>query len=301
LNGRTPVVLSLSCLISVLPPPAFDGQVAPQPATAAPLAAPVESPTAQIRAFEAVPMPKDADALLELGSKANGLASTDLKPWYLKAHYQAYDAQAKPARAGVIEIAWAAKDRYRISFNSPGFTATEYRAPEGRFRAGVPGRVPYAERLILQQIFNPANYPLKPESIELKDSIVSNVNLACVSFGPKAALPDVYCFTAEHPALRVTNDNGYERLFNQIAIFQHRFLAEKVDITDGGQRVLTLQIDAVRGMTSSEASSLEPGPGASREESWVASLPVDVTPIKTVKVDLKAASKSQPSYPMLAK
>src|ERR1700758_4583091 len=44
-------------------------------------------------------MPKDANGMMQLASRVNGLAGMD-KPWHLKANYQTFDADGKPKDQG---------------------------------------------------------------------------------------------------------------------------------------------------------------------------------------------------------
>ena len=227
----------------------------------------MSSPAEQPVAYDAQALPRDPAAALLLASKANGLGGEGLKPWYLKAHYQTYDAQGKPAAKGVFELYWAAKDHYRVSYTSDAFTQTSYRTPNGDYRVGSTADVPYAESLIWGELMNPIEVWDKAPKTELHEKKIGQLPLACLEIAvPRSPLVSSYCMDTQQAILRMMTSDGYVSAYNKIASFQHRFVSDAISLRDGAQPVLELAIDELRGARDSDLQAVTPPAGTAKTE-----------------------------------
>ncbi len=273
--------------IAALPPLPSPAQSTPQ-TTPAPIA------------YDTQPLPKDPSAALQLASQANGLGAEGLKPWYLKAHYQTYDAKGKPAAKGVFELYWAAKDHYRVSYADDSFTQTIYKNQEGIYRLGDAAEVPYAESQIWKQFIQPVQVSEKALPL-LKDETRGSLTETCLEFQAHQSNTNksLYCLEPNKPLLRISSTNGYITAFNQIRLFQHHFTAGEITVTDYGFPLVTISLDELRGISDlqalippADASKIDGAPRASTDAEGIS---------KESVVAGRSLHKAQPYYPVQAK
>jgi len=252
-------------------------------------------------AYDTRPLPNDPQAALLLASKANGLGGDGMKPFYLKAHYQTFDAQGKPAAKGVFELYWAANERYRISYDSNQFQQVLYHTADGDYRAGSSKRVPYADGMIWGRVMHPlAGERAFPKS---QDQPMNNVVMRCLSFYNDPYVPsEEYCLEQSRPLLRVSTIAGIKTIFNKIELFQHHFVAADIEVYDDSYHVLTLSLDEVRSMKQEETPLLAPPADALRLPHFTDA--PEGSGMFNVKSDVirdSILTKVQPVYPESAK
>ncbi len=257
------------------------------------------APAAAAVAYDKEPLPKDPAAALLLASKANGLGGEGLKPWYLKAHYQAFDARGKPAAKGVFELYWEGPEHYRVSYAEDGFSQATYHTPEANYEVGSAQPLPYADSLIWQQVMYPVQVWPKapvPESHERKTG-ATRLNCDDTATG-------VYCFDIDKPVLRAAEESGFTSIYNRILLFQHRFSAGEISVREEQQQILMLEIDTLREMQPTDLQTLVPPSDARKIEKIKNTQPAASASTVTLASGVMAGSvisKASPIYPAEAK
>jgi len=196
---------------------------------------------------------------LVLISKANGLGGEGLKSWYLRARYQTYDARGKPASKGVFEMYWGTRNQTRVSYTSDSFHQTDYRTLTGTYSTGNTGPVPYPELLIQGEFMRPVDLWEKAPAPKFREIKRDKVALSCLEVRiPEAPLASSYCVDAPRLLLRAMESDYYSAVYNQPAIFQHRFVAKQINLSDESQQVLDLDVDELRGLKPGDLPALTP-------------------------------------------
>jgi hypothetical protein len=72
------------------------------------------------------PTPTDPKELLDLGRRVNGLTGPDVQPWHLKATFEVFYDDGKSKDKGAFEEWWVSDKRYKLTYQSAGFSQTEY-------------------------------------------------------------------------------------------------------------------------------------------------------------------------------
>lgn len=298
LIGQSPAQNAAPSSSPAAPPP---NAVTPAPASVPSSTNAISQAAVSAIAYDTEPLPNDPQAALLLASKANGLGGAGMQPFYLKAHYQTFDAQGKPAAKGVFELYWAAGNRYRISYDSNQFQQVLYHTADGDYRAGSSKRVPYADGMIWGRFMHPAaGERALPKS---QDQPMNNVVMRCLSFYNDPYVPsEEYCLEQSRPLLRVSTIAGIKTIFNKIELFQHRFVAADIEIYDDSYHVLTLSLDEVRSMKQEETPLLSPPADALRLPHFTeAPEGSGMFNVKSDVVSNSILTKVQPVYPESAK
>jgi TonB family protein len=194
-------------------------------------------------------MPADPAAIMALGSKLNGLDGTEISPWHIKATYQEFDSKGKLSGSASYEEFRISDKSYKRTYTSPTFTQTDYATERGLYRSGNqdwPGR---EETQV--QIYLTAPIPLElgvPDTaLKKQDLAVGATHLRCVISKLPGVFPveSAYCFEPDRPILRLamSPDGQSQILFNNVVLFQGRFVAQDVELTRQNRPVLTIHID----------------------------------------------------------
>ena len=240
-------------LILSMPATSADGPTQQQPAAAprTPAATPQNLPS----------MPSDPGAILEAGSKLNGLRGPGLKPWHAKLSYQIFD-DGKLLSEGTYEEFWISDKNYEQTYASPRFTQTDFGTSNGLFRSGAQDWPELPEMQVRRSLILPVPLPIALQDVEVRTKQIRSgaSHLQCVTFTSTKMylLMDSYCFEPDHPILRLTEspDGLTQVLYNGIVEFQGRFIARDVRTTYKGKPRLTVHIDDIG--TLSEAAFTPP-------------------------------------------
>lgn len=222
-------------------------------------------------------MPKDANALMALAARVNGLASTDTKPWHLKATYQTFDADGKPKDTGTFEEWWAGPEKYKISYADPDFHQVEYKNGEKTEILGDKGWRTLPREMVKTYL----NHPLPDvgdiakENCTRNDRKVGKVNLSCVEprtlqhFSPADQTSTMFCFDPAAPVVRLEESDGHLFvLFNNSERMNgHQYLEQHILVENENQRIVDIEVTSVAILSSAEeamfapAAAAVPGPG----------------------------------------
>jgi TonB family protein len=221
-------------------------------------------------------MPSDANEVMVLAEKTNGLSGSDLKPWHLKASYQALNEDGSLKSEGTIEEFWASQTKYKVVYESGGISHTECFTDEGEYIEGGAG-MDLAPLFRAQREFV---QPLPP----LQDGIgggyvfqqrdTGGIKAACVQrqddaghgFGP------TWCLDPENVDLRITvNANSQDVLHSHFTIFQGRSVARDLKFSDGelsaiegDKGALVVHLEELEVLKTIDDADFAPPPNAER-------------------------------------
>jgi TonB family protein len=211
-----------------------------------------------------LPLPADPVQRLELASKVNGLEVPDIHPWHLKASFQIQDMTGKPLDNGTFEEWWAGPKRYKVIYHGQDFSQTEYGTEKGIFREGSPQIPPFMLGTLRNTIGGPMGLPGDAKHLyEVKNfkRRAGPLQLQCISVRGKeqkrqGQLPDSYCFESPKAALRYTSSYGEveQIVFDKQSIFNGRFVAREFVLLFVGQPVLSVHINAIEPIETTDAA-----------------------------------------------
>ena len=261
-------------------------------------------------------LPKDPAAILAAAAPFYDFNDPALKPWHLKATYQLYDANGKPTEQGTFEYWWASPKVYRISWTRPSAMRTEWsHADRSLYRKESGAPLLYFERSMVEVLVSPlpSRGPLSSGKLNLGLMTLpaGAAKLDCVTSSPlwqsdsklqpkgPTAL-DYFCFEPSKPLLRLraSNSGTISELYDQIVKTQNHYLAREVTVSAGGKSILTVSVQTVDGLNTSDAALIPPEDAALVHAGVVDSTGKDedvgVTGGSLIK-------KSSPIYPPAAK
>lgn len=198
---------------------------------------------------------KDLPALLAANRSNDQLDSPGGKPWRMKASYQLYDAQEKPAGSGTYEYDWATPGKSRMLWNRGNTTITLWSLPgspdlvsgnidqlrpvELDIRGLTSGVLPSPQVL--------AQYDLSLHPISFGQSA-----LRCVILAPRKNLPaqnpaafSGYCFDQEKPQLRLMTIQSASLtlvLLDNPVLFHGAWIPRNLLMLRGGKKIFSLDI-----------------------------------------------------------
>lgn len=265
------------------------------------------------QAGAAVELPKDPQALLKAAAPYYDFYSANLKPWHLKATYQFFDLKGQPTEQGKWEFWWASPKVNRSTWTRNNITQTEWSTVDGRFRKQDGGSLRYFERNLSSILFISLPSEKMIDSgkmkLELKMTPVGQMQFACVSMtlqwenngklqAPPSARPEVYCFSPSSLALRIIYNNSLTYEYNQLVKTQDRYLAKQVLVMNGSQKVFSVAIDTIEGITSEDTALVRSA------DAVCVSAPIEEDGDKIHEGGVTVGSlvkKTQPDYPAIAK
>ncbi len=257
-------------------------------------------------------LPKDPREILEAAAPFYDFSTPGMKPWHLKASYQLYDLDGKPAEQGTWEYWWASPKVYHSSWTRAGSEHARWSTAAGdqySKDAGSPLR--YFERTMPDTFL----FPLPPAralesgrmKLDLKMLPPNKPELECVLTtlqwivdgkpqAPNSSMPNDYCFDPPTLALRMTYSNNLTKQFGQIVKTQGHYLARQVVVTDGKQKRFSVSVDTLEAV-SPENAVFTPPEDASLQQRKSALRDTGQTGV-TVGTLVK---KAPPQYPILSK
>ena len=254
--------------------------------------------------------PTDPKELLEAGRKANGLRGSDIRPWHLKANYEAFEDDGKTRDKGSFEEWWVSEKQVKTSYATEQITFMEYVTDQGTFRVGDRSRRTGAE-FAVQNMLTSSTIDVWPESestIESKDGKIGSLALRCLVVGDmQPQIKDkhlhekaMFCFDSTRPILRFTlaGDSLVEQqaVRDKIVAFQNRYLARTITVTRNGKKYLSINLESIELLDRIDEASLKPPPEAVRVYADSGPLTSDGTVIPP-----KVLHAVNPVYPLNAR
>jgi TonB family protein len=272
-------------------------------------------------------LPKDPRAIFDAAAPLYDFNDSSLKPWHLKASYQLYDQNGKPAEQGTYEYWWASPNVYRSTWTRPSAMHTEWQVAEDEVADLSTGAsLDYFEFKLRTALFSPLPKPeeLNATGVHLqlddKKIFTNGDKSPCIMVVPQMpqqstqvqsaplGLFPTYCFDPDKPMLRAETSFGTLAMqFNNFVSIQGRFLSRKIDIFEGKRQILSATVDGATAISPSDPA-FTPAPDAKViKYSKVTTAGGTVRTINRVNVSAGDAAtkmllnKVQPEYPLDAR
>lgn len=194
----------------------------------------------------------------------NGLAAFGLNPWHIKASYETYDDTGQAEPTGTFEEFWLSPTHFKRTFTSPEYNETEFGTSRGLYRVGDqdwPGKV---EFLLHNSLIDPVPQILDRVGLRLEKRRVTlgNLKLQCLTLqSPNVFTPvGLYCFEPDQPTIRLAVSwNGHTRTtYNNIILFQGRYIARDVSTINYGRLVFAVHVELIESLSQGHEPDLSP-------------------------------------------
>jgi TonB family protein len=193
-------------------------------------------------------MPKDPNVAMQLAARVNGLGSSDMKPWHLKANYQTFDADGKPKDTGVFEEWWAGPEKYKISYASVGFNQVQYRDGDKTWMTGYVKWPPFLEGMVERLLVHPlpSASGVEAQKYVANDMKIGAAALMCL----RQAVPSqytalsTYCLEKTMPIVRIEEPyaNGIVAFFNNDVKVNGQYVAKRIKVQNTGRPLLNIDL-----------------------------------------------------------
>jgi TonB family protein len=249
-------------------------------------------------------MPKDPVALLNLAANSNGLGGTGMKPWRLKASFEALDEQGAVSEQGTIEEDWAGEHQSKTTYTVGADSETDYDSDKGMLRT-VTGKPSVGQAInAMAQLIHPIpdEQTRSHWTVVMEKRDAGKLKVDCIAVkafkspsGDHEISGPMFCLDADKPSLRASVQpfGGFQVLFNGIRSFEDRYVAGEITEVRNGKKVLAVHL-----------LSLEPIPAVDAAEFIP---PADATPVERKIAISSAVAQGNlvkavaPDYPIYAK
>ena len=210
------------------------------------------------------PVPNDPAEMLQLAAATNGLDGPDAKSWHAKLAYNQFDEEGVNVHKGTIEEFYVGPKKYWRAYTGDTLNQTDVATDSGLYRSGDQRWTNPVELQVFEESLRPLYrrnlnragvYLKKMErtlgALKLSCVIVHQSNLILSDNG----LPK-FCFDPGTVRLRYTRGSGWdETTYNDFVLFQGRYVARDVQVTNGGKPFLKIHLEQV-GIVSESSGSL---------------------------------------------
>jgi len=221
---------------------------------------------------------KDPKALLAAVTPLYEFADAALKPWHMKASYQTYDLDGKPAERGNYEYWWASLSVYRSTWTRGANSKSEWHTADGQRFETVTGKLHQFETSFPRELIAPFPDPndrdeskaTEPTWMKREEVTFGKVKAPCAQIMRWTRPPDsteshaeemvaTYCFDPTAPVLILKSlPNGVSGLYGNYPRFQGRALPRSYVESVDGRRLLAVTVDAVEGLGSTDPALTPP-------------------------------------------
>jgi hypothetical protein len=209
----------------------------------------------------------DLTTWLSKEATLNGLQSADLQPWHIVVTYGQFDEDGDNVHSGVYEEYWAGAKKYKRIYKSDNLNETDYATEKGLYRLGDQQWPDRAELQVRSEIVDPFSYAATLVGFHGRtvERTFSGYQLQCVLLEKDSEIsnPTQYCFEPDGSVLRYSKGFGwFQTVYNDIAPFQGRSLAQTVEVTDGGKPYLKLRVATIELISHVDDADFVPPPTA---------------------------------------
>jgi TonB family protein len=261
-------------------------------------------------AGDAPGLPKEPREVFAAAAPFYDFNDPAMKPWHLKASYQTYDGDGKPAEQGTYEYWWAAPKVYRSTWTRPSATHTDWHTADGKHEYLVSGEpLKFFEFKLKAALLSPLPEAddLDPGKFRLDREMLSDssTKYPCIMVIPlmpqhgqvqtvPLGLFPTYCFDPKIAVLRTSTSFGTVTTeFNKIVKVWGKYLPRELLLFEGGKKILSAAVDSITNLNSTDPA-------------FTPSSDAEVAKINHVQVSGGVAQglllkKQQPVYPQDAK
>ena len=226
-------------------------------------------------------LPLDPTALMSLAHDRNGLIGSDIKLWHIRGTYHSFDMKGSPEYEGTYEEWWASATRYKLSFNSPKSTQTDYATGTALLHDGSPEWQSGVELLMRASLLEPlpdfsqlSGFTLQRRTQAVGQSTIECVGLTYPLRSNLKVSGDYFptaCFDPAKPVLRIYSEGSTRIICDHIVLFQGHYLARQIQVFVSGKLAADMNLDVIETLKESPDTILAPPSTA---------LPVDLTKIR---------------------
>jgi len=169
--------------------------------------------------------------------------------------------------SGVYEEYWAGAKKYKRIYKSDNLNETDYATEKGLYRLGDQQWPDRAQLQVRSEIVDPFSYAATLVGFHGRtvEQTFSGYQLQCVLLEKDSEIsnPTQYCLEPEGSVLRYSKGFGwFQTVYNDIAPFQGRSLAQAVEVTDGGKPYLKLRVATIELISHVDNADFVPPPTA---------------------------------------
>jgi TonB family protein len=215
-------------------------------------------------------LPKDPRAILAAAAPFYDYSDPALKPWHLKATYQLYGQDGKPAEQGIYEYWWASPTVFRSTWMRPGATHTDWHTADGKHSYEATGqRLSFFEYKLQAALLSPLpdSAHLDPSKFRLdreEQKLSGGAKIPCIMVIPlmpqnaeiqtiPLGLFPTYCFDSKVPVLRISYALATLAMeFNHLAKTQGRILPMEVLFFEGAREILSAKVESVNAISPAD-------------------------------------------------
>ena len=213
----------------------------------------------------ATPSDSDLSAWVQDQQMRNGLERM-MTPWHIVIAYEQFDEQGDKVHSGTFEEFWAGPKRFKTTYKSDNLNQTDYATAQGLFRTGDQQWPNRMQVQVAREVIDPFSYAESLHGVGIHDVTETygshQLHCAAVVSNPGRTLaPTRYCFYSG--ALRYVKGFGwYQTAYNDIASLSEHFIAQSVDVYDGGHPYLKLRVQQIGPLDGNSSDVFTPPSGA---------------------------------------
>lgn len=223
-----------------------------------------DSPSAKPQTVQVPQKPAD---IVRLAFTMNGVDVPSFKPWHIKLTYDEFDGDGDNVRSGALEEFYVGPRKYKRIYTGDALNQTEVATESGLYRSGNQ----HWPKSVEMQVRNEALRPLyrmrlddaniRPDKI---DWTVGKTKLPCVVFRrTDLTMSDdglrKFCFDPNTVRVRYTSGRGVdETTYNHIVMFQDRFVAQDIVVTQNGKLFLKIHMEIMETISAIDNSMFVP-------------------------------------------
>lgn len=197
----------------------------------------------------------DVSSWVNLQSDLNGLMRAKT-PWHIVIAYEQFDEDGDKVHSGTYEEFWVEPKKFKISYKADDLNQTDYATGQALYRLGDQQWPNRAQTQIPKEVINPFFYAASLRGVHVRNMSENfgehSFNCAVIENGPgRISSPTQYCFDPNGSELRYTRGSGwYQTTYNDITSFSGRFIANAIDVYDGGKPYLKLRVQRLETIPS---------------------------------------------------
>ena len=252
----------------------------------------------------------DPYALIRTAAPFYDYASSDMKPWHIRYHYQAFDDNGQLAGEGSFDYWWSTAKGSKVAWTQGDQSRVEWHTTAGKVLelpggAGIPSLTHRLYGVMAPGFLTMKDSPSDGRQLKYFTAKTSTAELACVGSvhvatadNPIPSLGAVwpaYCFREQQPVLTASHENGsLMNVYGKVQKFQNHYFPGDIEILYLGKKRLEATLEDLKEVAANDEVFT---PAADAKE------PVRPTTKVIVSADIKSPvqiRRVEPIYPQSA-